>query len=112
MKQGKRHYKSASRVLKMIGKHPQPGLFFVLSGSDNILNFGTAITAKASCSGSANAIFGNANAISEKGGNEALQNELAILRKENEMLRERLADKEEQIAFLRSLVCRGDGLGR
>lgn len=112
MKQGKRHYKSASRVLKMIGKHPQPGLFFVLSGSDNILNFGTTITTRAQGGKTASVSIKNSNINS---GNE----ELATLRKENEMLRERLADKdnlladkEEQIAFLRSLVMQGDGLGR
>ena len=102
MKQGKRHHKSESRVMKMIEKHPQPGLFFVLSGSDNILNFGTTITAKATARD-------NSIAHAQIGDSYGNVEELATLRKENEMLRERLADKKEQIAFLRSLVCKGTG---
>lgn len=66
----------------------------------------TSISAKATGNSSARVEIGsrNKNYSSEVSGDTEKDTRIAILEKENEMLRERLKDKDGQIEFLKTLI--------
>lgn len=87
---------SADVLSKISSTCPELNLNWLVTGEGNMLNAGTTnITAKASSGSSANVNIGNQTTDTES---------LAVLRKEIEMLRAQLADKDEQIQFLKSLI--------